>query len=62
MYSSTIQALDALYPKLSVGGFCIVDDYALPGAKKAVDDFRKVLGITDELKTIDWTGVYWERS
>ena len=27
MYESTWQAIEALYPKLSAGGFCIVDDY-----------------------------------
>src|SRR6478736_526142 len=27
LYESTIQALDALYPRLSPGGFCIIDDY-----------------------------------
>ena len=29
MYSSTIVALEALYPKLSSGGYVIVDDYGL---------------------------------
>src|SRR3954469_17633661 len=38
MYESTIVALDALYPKLSPGGFVVVDDYgAIPGCKQAVD-------------------------
>lgn len=27
LYESTIKALDALYPRLSPGGFCIIDDY-----------------------------------
>jgi O-methyltransferase len=62
MYSSTIQALEALYPRLATGGFCIVDDYALPGAKKATDDFRRAHGILDPIHTIDWTGVYWQCS
>jgi O-methyltransferase len=40
MYESTMQALDALYRKLSPGGFVIVDDYgAVPGCKLAVDTF-----------------------
>ena len=29
LYESTIQALDALYPRLSPGGFCVIDDYHL---------------------------------
>jgi O-methyltransferase len=59
MYSSTIQVLEQLYDKVSVGGFVIIDDYALKGSKKAVDDFREKRNILSELIVIDWTGVYW---
>ena len=59
MYSSTIQVLEALYDKVSIGGYIIVYDYALNGCKKAIDDFIKERNITSELKIIDWTGVYW---
>lgn len=62
MYESTIQALVALYPKLSVGGFLIVDDYALQGCRAAVDDYRRENRITEPLQKIDWTGVFWRRS
>lgn len=62
MYSSTIQALTALYPKLSVGGFCIIDDYSLSNCKQAVTDFRQAHGISDEMIAIDWTGTYWRKS
>ena len=62
MYSSTIEALTHLYPKLSKGGFCIVDDYALEGCKKAVEDYRRENGITDEIKSVDWTGSYWRKA
>lgn len=61
MYSSTIEALEILYPKLSVGGYCIVDDYAIQGCKLAVDDFIKKHKIDSEMKRIDWTGVYWKK-
>ncbi len=61
MYSSTIDALENLYPKLTHGGFCIIDDYALDGCKKAVTDYRTRHNITDEIKTIDWTGSYWRK-
>jgi len=59
MYESTIDGLNNLYPKLSKGGFCIIDDYALQGCQKAVDDFRKQHGIDAELHVVDWTGRYW---
>ena len=62
MYESTIQALEALYPKLSAGGFAIIDDYgAVPACKTAVEDFRNREGITAPLQTIDWTGVWWQK-
>jgi O-methyltransferase len=63
MYESTMQALDALYPRLSPGGFLIVDDFgAVPGCAKAVTDFRMRHGITEPIEQIDWAGVYWRRS
>lgn len=62
MYESTIVVLESLYHKLSVCGFCIIDDYHLPACKKAVNDFRKKNRITDELIKIDWTGFYWEKT
>lgn len=59
MYESTVVALDALYPKLSAGGFVLVDDYALPTCRAAVDDFRRSHQILQPLQQVDWTGVYW---
>ena len=64
MYESTWQAIEALYPKLSPGGFCIVDDYVLfpEQAQKAVHDYRAAHGITDEIIDIDGSGAYWRKS
>ena len=40
-YESTIQTLEALYERVSVGGFVIVDDYLhLEACRQAVNDFR----------------------
>ena len=62
LYASTIQALRALYPKVSPGGYVIVDDYwAIPACRKAVDDYRAEQGISEELRRIDWTAVRWRR-
>jgi O-methyltransferase len=62
MYSSTMDALQNLYPRLSPGGYAIVDDYgAVPACKQAVDDFRAHGKITERLERIDWTGVFWEK-
>lgn len=62
MYQSTIEALQALYPKLSIGGHLIVDDYgAIPACRQAVEDFRAERGISEAVEAIDWTGVSWKR-
>lgn len=62
MYESTIDALTALYPKLSRGGYLIVDDYALPACKQAVDDYRKAKEISAEIQQIEGYGAaYWQR-
>lgn len=61
MYESTIQTLEALYDHVSPGGFIIVDDYSLTGARKATDDFRAARGISVPLTYIDWTGVFWRK-
>jgi hypothetical protein len=54
LYESTIDALRALYPKLSPGGFVIIDDYgAISACKQAVEDFRFKHGITDEIIPVD---------
>lgn len=62
LYQSTIEALQSLYPKLSPGGYLIVDDYgAVEGCRKAVHDYREMHAISEPLVEIDWTGVYWRR-
>ena len=62
MYSSTIEVLNALYPKLSVGGYAIIDDYnSVPACKKAVDDFRREHGIKEETRSIDREAIFWQR-
>ena len=62
MYGSTMEALTTLYPKLSDGGYCIIDDYALSGARAAVDDFRRANSISADLVKVDFTGVYWRKN
>lgn len=60
MYQSTMDGLVNLYPKLSPGGFMIVDDYlGVDACTAAVDDFRKQEGITAELSLIPGMGAFW---
>ena len=62
-YESTIQVLDAMYEKVSPGGFVLVDDYgAIEACRQAVTDFRDRHGITDPIEQVDWTGVFWRKS
>jgi len=62
MYESTMDALTNLYDKLSPGGFIIIDDYALAGCCKAVNDFRAARDIREPLVDIDGMGSYWRKS
>ena len=64
LYESTWQALEALYPKLSSGGYCIVDDYGtLPTqAQAAVHDYRAKVGSTETIVDIDGSGAYWRKA
>jgi O-methyltransferase len=61
LYESTIQALDALYPRLSPGGFCIIDDYNVKACRQAVTDYRAKHGVSAEIVDIDGMGVLWRK-
>lgn len=61
-YESTRTALEALYPKLSPGGYVIVDDYGLPtGCARAVDEYRARHGIDAPLVWANIQAVYWRK-
>jgi O-methyltransferase len=63
LYESTWDALINLYPKLSRGGYCVIDDYGgIPACKQAVEDYRKQHDIREPIVAIDTTGVYWRRA
>jgi O-methyltransferase len=62
LYESTMDAL-TLYPKLSPGGFVIVDDYnTVKACNDAIEDFRKERGISDALQPIEGGGGFWRKS
>jgi O-methyltransferase len=63
MYSSTMDALRALYHKVAPGGFVIIDDYhSFAGCKQAVDNFRRKQQISEPMEQIDVAAVYWRKS
>ncbi len=53
IYESTIEVLENLYQKLSVGGYCIIDDYYHKGCQLAVKDFRSINKIVEPLIKVD---------
>ena len=62
LYESTIQVLEGFYPRLSPGGFCIIDDYgAMLSCRAAVEDFRRDHGVNEPIVNIDGKGVLWEK-
>lgn len=61
MYESTMLALEHLYPKLSPGGFLIVDDWHVERARAAVEDYRKRESIDDEVVPVDRYRAYWRK-
>ena len=70
LYESTMDALVNLYPKLSIGGYVIVDDYGMESCRSAIHDFRKKFGITDQIHHIEnaesykeaYPAIFWRRS
>lgn len=62
MYESTMNSLDNLYPKLSVGGYIIIDDWgSVQGCRKAVEDYRNRMNIQEPVIPIDDDGIYWRK-
>jgi O-methyltransferase len=61
LYSSTMSALDALYHRVSDGGYVIADDYfAWESSRRAVHDFLAKHHIDANIQRIDWAGAYWQ--
>lgn len=61
MYGSTRTVLEQLYHKLEVGGYLILDDWLLKGAREALLDFRKIAGIEEDIYQ-DYSGVFWKKT
>ena len=64
-YESTMDTLVHLYPKLSTGGYVIVDDWGLDqicGEKQAVTEYRQTHCIKDKIIDIDYHSAYWQKT
>jgi cephalosporin hydroxylase len=53
--------LEALYERVSPGGFVIVDGYGAPECQASVDAFREELNITAPLRRVDWSAAAWRK-
>jgi O-methyltransferase len=68
MYASTYEALEALYPRLSIGGFVVEDDFYNPGfatSQQACDDYLSQHSIEEEIHRIPGEhsfGAYWRKT
>lgn len=62
LYESTAVCLKYLHPLVQPGGWVIIDDYALTGCHRAVDEYHKEQGLRPEIFTIDGGGgpVYYQ--
>lgn len=69
-FLSTYEAIQALYPRLSPGGFLVVDDYVDWGScRRAVNLYRERHGVTEPITLVPHArkgesirGVYWRKS
>jgi O-methyltransferase len=62
LYEPTMEALSALYPRLSSGGYVIVDDYNwIPECRAAVNGYRDSMSISAPIHAIDESGVWWRK-
>ena len=60
LYEFTIDSLNALYHRVSPGGYVIIDDYnSWDSCKQAVNDFRNKHKIEEIIEPVDWSAVYW---
>ena len=61
MYGSTMTVLEQLYHKLEIGGYLILDDWLISGARQALLDFRERMGIREDMYE-DFSGVFWKKT
>lgn len=62
-YSSTMDALNALYDKVTNGGYIIIDDYnAFKSCKTAITEFCNKRQINPTLQEIDNLAVFWKKT
>lgn len=64
-YEGVRAVLDVLYPKLSPGGFVVVDELEVPGARRAIDEHFAKSGLKEEILPVPQErpkAAYWRKS
>ena len=62
VFAATLDALAHLYPRLTPGGVVLFDDWKLPLARRAAEEYRRSNGITAEIRFLPGTvdaQAYW---
>jgi hypothetical protein len=60
LYDSTMHAIEALYPRLSAGGYVVIDDYyVFEECRAAVDDYLAHSGESPRICSDDGVAAYW---
>ena len=60
MYESLMDILFNLYEFVPVGGYVIIDDWTIDVAKKAVNEFRKMFGINEQIHEFRGMSCFWK--
>ena len=55
-------ALEALYDRIALGGFVVIDDHGTPGCERTVEAFRSERGITEPLERADGGDSWWRKT
>jgi hypothetical protein len=61
LYESQLTVLDCLYPRLSPGGYVIIDDTHLDGCARAVLEYREKCQITEQILPAGPYASYWRK-
>lgn len=61
LYYSTKVCLEYLYEKVSIGGYIIIDDWALSGCRKACDEFFNYNNLQGPYKVDNSTPVWFKK-
>lgn len=62
LYDPTLSALTWLHPRLSRGGYAVVDDYGtFAECREAVHDYLAAAGVEAALERVDGEAVFWRK-